>query len=259
MLALALTLTVLAAPRGLPAAHSVDLVTQVDNRLPKWLTGDRKALLANAAELKSYFLSLGVAPADTASRVAAALAEQQDKAELQQLTANRVLIEYADRLTQLSYFDAAGNRCVVSLLSVGTEASPRYVLLDGPRTDSRTIEAVLESGRQRKSMLVFAEKKDGAWFTGTLPQPPPPDCTAVMNKALKTIFTAQKAYFAEHDAYSNSLTKVGVDVKTLGITSAKVSVVGAPEQTLTIQVGLAGGVMRMDEKGATTVVTPCSR
>ncbi len=264
MLALALTLTVLAAapPRGLPVAHSVDLVTQIDKRLPQWLTGggDRKALLASPAELKSFFLSVGVMPADAIGLVAETLKQQQEKAEVQQFTATRVLIEYAEKMTALSYFDAAGSRCQVSLLSVGTEAAARYLLLDGPRIDSRTMDSLLEKGRKSKSMLVFAEKTDGAWFTGTLPAPRPPDCAAVMKSALKTIFVAEKAYFAEFDSYSNSLSKVGVEVKTLGITSAKVSIAGAaPVQTFTIQVGLEGGVMRIDDKAEITVVTPCTR
>ena len=102
------------------------------------------------------------------------------------------------------------------------------------------------------------EKKDGAWATGAVPPPPPPDCTGVLKSALKTIFTAEKAYFAEKDAYSNSLSKVGVDVKTLGITSAKVSVAGAaPQQTFTIQVGLKGGIMTMDDKGTVLTVADC--
>ena len=256
MLALALTLTFAAAPRGLPVAHSVDLVTQIDNRLPKWLTGggDLKALSATPAETEGFYVR--------GDRIGALGEKHEEKAEVRQFTATRALIEYAadEGLTALSYFDAGGSRCQVLLRPVGTEAAPRYLVLDGPRIDSRTIESLLEKGRANKSMLVFAEKKDGAWFTGTLPAPKPPDCTAVMKSALKTIYVAEKAHFAEFDSYSNSLSKVGVEAKTLGISSAKVSIVGAaPNQTFTIQVGLEGGVMRMDDKAELTVVTPCTR
>lgn len=262
MLALALTLSLFAAPpRGLPAAHTVELVTQVESRLPKWLSGggDRPALLANARELEALFLSRGVKPADVKAMIAAAVKEQADRAELQQFAATRVLVEYAGRATTVSFFDASGHRCEAPLFSVGTEKAPRYVLLGGPRTDARTVEAVVEAARQASSMMVFAEKKDGAWSTGSLPKPPPPDCKQTLEKALKAIYTAEKSYFAEFDAYSNSLAKVGVDAKALGITSAKVSVAGAaPVQTFTIQVGLQGGVMRMNDRAELSVVSDCN-
>ena len=262
MLALALTLTVLAAPpRGLPAAHTMELVTQVEQRLPGWLLGggDRKALLATPKELEAFFVSGAMKPTDLKRVVERAVNEQAEKAELAQFTATRVLLAYTDRTATLHFFDAGGHRCEVPMFQVGTQAAPRYVLLSGPLTDTRTLESVVESGKAAKSMLVFAEKQDGGWTTGSLPTPPPPDCMTVMKQALKTIFTAEKSYFAEFDAYSNSLSKVGVDVKTLGITSAKVSVAGAaPTQTFVIQVGLRGGVLRMDDKGALTVVGDCT-
>lgn len=258
MLTLALTLNVLAAAPGFSVVHSVDLVTQVDERLPKWLIGggDRKALLATPKQLETYFLSVGLKPTEVA--LAAALKEQEAKAELQQFTATKVLLEYAGKAATVHFFDDAGHRCEVALFNVGTEAAQRYVLLGGPRTDSKTIESQLERGREAKSMLVFEEKKDGAWFTGSLPMPPPPDCATTLKKALETIFTSEKAYFAEHDAYSPSLSKVGVDVKSLGVSAAKVSVKGAaPTQTFVIEVGLRSGVMQMNEKGEITEVGAC--
>ena len=261
MLALALTLTVLTAtPRGFPAAHSIELITQVETRLPKWLTGegDRKDLLANPRELEKFIGALGPQSEQLKTMVANAVAEQAELPELKTFTAAKVLIEYDDRKVTLNFFDGTGHHGVVPLLTVGTEAKQRYVLLDGPRIDGRTIQEVLEGGRA-KSMMVFAEKKEGVWFTGSMPRPPEPECTRVLEKALKTIFTAQKAYFAEHDAYSNSLSKIGVEVKTLGITSAKVSVAGAaPQQTFTIQVGLDSGLMKMDDKGTVSVVADCA-
>ncbi|MDP3156906.1 MAG: hypothetical protein Q8N23_29820 [Archangium sp.] len=261
MIALALSLTVLTAtPRGFPAAHSIELLTQVESRLPRWLTGegDRKDLLANPKELEKFIAPLGPQGEQLKTMVTNAVNEQAELPELKTFTASKVLIQYDDRQVTVSYFDANGHRCVVPLLAVGTEAKPRYLLLDGPRTDERTIQEVLEGGRA-KSMMVFAEKKDGAWSTGSMPAPPPPDCTMVLKKALKTLFTAEKAYFAEHDAYSNSLTKIGVDAKTLGITSAKVSVAGAaPQQTFTIQVGLDSGLMKMDDKGTVSIVADCA-
>ncbi|MDP2275237.1 MAG: hypothetical protein Q8K32_31115 [Archangium sp.] len=261
MLALALSLTVLTAtPRGFPAAHSIELLTQVETRLPKWLTGegDRKDLLANPKELEKFIATLGPQGEQLKTMVTNAVNDQAELPELKTFTASKVLIQYDDRQVTVNYFDGTGHRCVVPLLAVGTEAKPRYLLLDGPRTDERTIQELLEGGRA-KSMMVFAEKKDGAWSTGSMPAPPPPDCTMVLKKALKTLFTAEKAYFAEHDAYSNSLTKIGVDAKTLGITSAKVSVAGAaPQQTFTIQVGLDSGLMKMDDKGTVSIVADCA-
>jgi hypothetical protein len=261
MFALALTLTVLAAPpRGFVAAHSVELVTQVDTRLAKWLThgGDREALLANEKELGVFLSTMGVKPADLPKMVEGARNEQLDNAELKQFTATRALLAYQGKYARLSYFDADSNRCEVTLFNVGTEAKARYVLLGGPRTDSRTIEAELESGRASEAHLVFLEKVGAAWNTGSLPKPPPPDCTGLIKNALKTIFTAEKAYFAEKDAFSNSLGKIGVDAKSLGISSVKVSVAGnAPHQTFVITVGHSGGLMTMDEKGQTGVIAPC--
>jgi len=254
---LSFALIVLAAAPGFPVVHSVDLVTQVDKRLPKWLTGegDRKALLATKKQLEAYFLSQNLKGPDL---VAAGLKEQAELPELKQFAAVKVLIEYAGKAATLHFFDEGGHRCEVPLFNVGTEAAQRYVLLGGPRTDSRTIEQLLEQGRDAKSMLVFAEKKDGAWNTGSMPKPPPPDCTTTLKKALNTILTAEKAYFAEHDAYSSSLTKVGVEARSLGVTAAKVSVKGqAPAQTMVIEVGLNAALMQMNEKGELTVVGAC--
>ncbi len=261
MLTLLLALTVNAPPaRGFTAAHSVELVTEVDKRLAKWLTheGDRKALLANEKELENYFLALGVKKPDTKAMIAASLKEQGDKPELKSFAGTRVLIEYDHNSgVKLHFFDAS-NRCEVSLLNLGTEAKPRYVLLDGPRTDAKTIDSILENGRASQSMLVFAEKKDAAWATGSLPAPPPPDCTATIKNALKAIYVAEKSYFAEKDAYSNSIAKIGVDAKSLGISSVKISVAGnAPEQTFIIQVGHKGGLMTMNDKSEVGVIAPC--
>lgn len=257
MLALALTLTVFTAtPRGFPAAHSIELITQVDTRLPKWLTfeGDRKDLLANPKELEKFIGAMGVKGEQLKTMVTNAVTEQSELPALKTFTASKLLIQYDDRQVTLNFFDGTGHRCVVPLLTVGTEAKQRYVLLGGPRTDEKTIQDVLDAGRL-KTMMVFAEKVDGTWSTGSMPRPPPPDCTMLIKKALKTIFTAEQAYFAEKDAYSNSLSKIGVDAKTLGISSVKVTVVG---QSFTIQVGHDSGVMTMDQKGSVAVVSDCA-
>ena len=259
MLTLALALNVLCAAPGFAVVHSVDLVTQVDRRLPKWLTGegDRKALLASAKQLEAYFASLGLKP--TPEILAAAVKEQAELPEVKAFAPTRVQLEYTGKGATLHFFDEGAQRCVVTLFNVGTEAAQRYVLLDGPRIDSKTIESQLERGRADKSMLVFEEKKDGAWNTGSLPMPPPPDCTMTMKNAMKTIFVAEKSYFAEKDAYSPSLSKVGVAVKSLGVSAAKVSVKGAaPAQTFVIEVGLDSGVMQMNDKGEVTLVGACA-
>ena len=259
MLALALTLTVLAAPpRGFPAAHSVELITQVETRLPKWLTGggDRAALLATPKELKDFFRSAGTEAAALDEQVAEAL-KSQARPAFPEFTANRAIIEFAGHRTTLNFFDEGGRRCEVPLIDIGTEKAPRYLLAGGPLVDTRPIEAVVKNAKA--AMAVYLEKKDGAWSTLSMPAPPPPDCISVLNVAAKTIFTAERAYFAEKDAYSNSLTKVGVDVKSLGITSAKVHVAGAaPQQTFTAEVGLRGGTVSINQKGELSVISPCS-
>lgn len=262
MLTLALTLTVLAAPpRGLTAAHSMELVERVEERLSKWLVlgGDRKELLATPKELEAYFKATGVAKADLKTLVEAAGKEQLEAPELKDFTPAKVLIEFTEHLATVHFFDDAGHRCAVPLLVQGTKAAPRYVLMSGPITDTRTLEKVVEDAKSVEAMQVFADKKTGTWITGARPAPPPADCLSTMKTALKTLFTAEKAYFAEHDGYSKSVSKLGVDLKALGITSAKVSVAGAaPTQTFVIEVGLRGGVTQMNDKGEVTVVGDCS-
>lgn len=257
MLALALTLCVLAAPpRGFPGSHSLEIITQVETRLPKWLGGDRKESLATAKELEVYFGSLKAG--DAKALTTAALAEQAEKLALTSCTGTQALIEFAGKRATVSFFDDAGHRCEVPLLDIGTEKAPRYVLLGGPYTDTRALQAVADAGKAISSMLVYLEKKDG-WTSGSLPTPPPPDCMTVLKAAAKTVFTAEKAYFAENDKYTNSLAKAGVDLKALGVTSAKVSTTGAaPTQTFTATVGLRGGLVSIDSKGAISVAADCS-
>lgn len=187
------------------------------------------------------------------------MTEQGAKAELQQFTTSRVLVEYDGKTATLNFFDEGGHRCVVSLFAVGTQAAPRYVLLTAPRTDSRPLAEVLQVARV-KGHLVFVEKTGSLWSTGTLPKPPPPDCTTVLKTALSAISAAEKAHFAEFDAYSSSISKLKVDLKALGVTSAKVSVAGHPgaDQTFTIQVGLGDGLMKVDDKGTVSIVSDCS-
>lgn len=146
-------------------------------------------------------------------------------------------------------------------MNVGTEAKPRYVLLGGPRTDMVTIADEVDRGREHEKMMVFAEKEKGVWHTGSLPKPPPPSCESVLKKALKAIYTAEQSYFAEKDEYSKSISKIGVDPKTLGVSSVKISVAGAaPAQTFIIQVGHeSGALMTMNEKGETGVIAPCKQ
>lgn len=266
MLALALTVTVLAAPppaRGFAAAHTLELVEQVESRLPKWLTlgGDRKDLLANAKELEAMLLKQGVKKADVKALVDASLAEQNEAPGLQQFTATRVIVESNAQLATVSFFDDGGHRCEVPLLVVGTQAAPRYLLLSGPLTDTRSLDTVADAAKAADKMVVYAEKKTpGGWTTGSRPPPPPADCQTSMKTALKTLFTAEKAWFAEHDSYSKAITKLGVDLTKLGVSGAKVSVAGyPPNQTFTIEVNLRGGVMQMNEKGEATLVGDCTK
>ncbi|MFT3711330.1 MAG: hypothetical protein QM817_27170 [Archangium sp.] len=214
---------------------------QVESRLTKWLSGggDLVALTATPAEIKAH--PVPAAP---------------ESAGLKDFTANRALIEYVGKVATLHLYDEAGHVCEVLLLAVGTsEALQRYVLLDAPRTYTRSFDDDAKALKDRKEMLVFIEKSKAGWNTGSMPEPPPPDCMGVIKGALQTIFDAEKKYFTANTAYSGSLTKIGVDAKTLGITSAKVSV---SSQTFTIRAGVRGGEMTMNEKGETAVIAPCA-
>jgi hypothetical protein len=261
MLTLALTMTLFAAPpRGFPAAHSVELITQAEKRL---INGaELKTLAATPKELEAYLVASGMkapvlAPAvkgateDLAAAVAGPVAASDFKA-------SRVLVEYRGKAAFLHYFDDGERQARLTLLGVGTEAAQRYVVITAPTVEAKSFEDVATALRKSKEMVVFLEKQDGAWSTASVPAPPPPDCAAVLKSALKTISIAEKAYFAEFDAYSNSLKKVGVDAAALGITSAKVTVTGAaPQQTFVAQVGLKGGLMSVDDKGTVTVLSDC--
>jgi len=266
MFSLVVALTILAAPpRGFVAAHTVELIEQVDARLPKWFEGggDRKTLLATQDELQSM-----------ATRLGAAEAAQQNQSALptqKTFTATRVLVQYIEPAgapkkdappvqVSLHFFDDSNLRCEVPLLVLGTKASPRYVLISGPRIDMRALDELIDSAKVTESMIVYAEKKAGVWTTGSRPAPPPPDCKSTMKNALQTLLTAERAYFTANDsAYTKSVTKLGVDLKKLGITSAKASVFGsAPAQTLVLEVGLRGGVSQMNEKGEFTLLGDCT-
>lgn len=242
-----LTLAVLAAPpppRGFLAPHTPEVVTQVESRLTKWLQGggDLAALTATPAELKK----LSAVPA----------ADDAKDEALQSFAATRALIEFTGKTARLHLFDDAGHVCEVLLLAVGaSEAAQRYVVLSPPRTFTRSFDADGKTMKDKKEMLVFLEKTDGTWNTGTMPKPPPPDCATTLKAALQTIFDAEKKYFTEKTAYSGSLTKLGVDVAALGVTSAKVSV---SSQSFIATVGRGPAQMTMNEKGEVAVIVPCS-
>ncbi|MFO0596249.1 MAG: hypothetical protein U0228_13120 [Myxococcaceae bacterium] len=266
MLATALTLTVVltGAPpaRGFLAPHTPEVVTQVETRLPQWLNGggDWNALLATPAELKTYFVSTGVKAAATAPLVEQAVKNQAGAPELKDFTATRALVEFVGKRAELHLYDASGHVCEVTLLAVGTvESQQRYVVLSAIRTATRGFDEDAKALKDRKEMLVYVEKTNGQWNTGSMPSPPPPDCTSTITAALKTLFAAEKSYLQAHDAYTNSIGKLGVDLRPLGISSAKISVAGnAPQQTFSIQVGAGAGVMKMDEKGEVTTIVPCA-
>lgn len=264
MLSFVVALTILAAPpRGLVAAHTVELIEQIDSRLPKWLEGgsDRKALLATQAELEAMLIRTGVNKAEVKASAENAVQEQAQLPEQKTFTATRVLVQYVEPAqVSLHFFDDANLHCEVPLLVLGTKAAPRYVLRSGPRIDTRTLEQLIDSAKVTESMIVYAEKKAGVWTTGSRPAPPPPDCKSTMKNALQTLLTAEREYFTANDStFTKSLTKLGVDLKKLGITLAKASIAGsAPHQTLVLEVGLRGGVSQMNEKGEFTLVGDCT-
>jgi hypothetical protein len=268
VLALALSVTVLAAPpvRGFHAVHTIELITQVESRLPKWLElgGDRTALLATAKELETSFFRQGVKKADLKSAVDVAVAQQAEAPALKTFIPTRALVESDAYTATVHFFDDAGRHCGASLLVVSTQfgagAGARFLLMRGPFTDDRSLDAVADAGKSAEKMVVYAEKKADGWTTGSRPPRPPADCQSSMKAALEALYAAEKAWFAEHDAYSKAVTKLGVDLTKLGVTSAKISIGGyPPRQTFTIEVGLRGGVMQMNEKGEANLIGDCTR
>lgn len=262
MLSLFVSLSVLGgAPRGLAVKDNTDLVTQVDARLPKWLVlgGDRKALLANKKEIAAYIDTLPVAAVDRKRMAAAVLEEQALPSGAQSFDAVKALVRVTGGQTTVGFFDGQGNQCSSGFFSITGKPGGRLVLLGGPIVDQRTLEAELESAKRLEATVELFEKKDGAWVKLAAPAPPKPTCTDELQKAAKSVFIAEKSYFAEYDAYSNDLAKVGIDVKSLGVTSVKVDLKGTgPTGSFTAEVVRQGGVARIDDLGAVTVVKPCA-
>jgi len=259
MLALLVSLTVVAgAPRGLAVKDEVDLVTQVDARLAKWMThgGDRKALLANEQELTAFAGTLAVHPDDRNRLIVAMLKEQRDAPVLKLFVPVKALVTVTNQ-TSLDFFDAEGHRCSMGFAAVGKEQ--RLVLLDGPFTDDRTLEKEVESAKSLQGAVALFEKNDGVWGPVALPTPPPPTCLDVLKKAAKYVVVAEKSYFAEYDSYSNDFAKVGIDVKKLGVSSVKVDLQGSgPTGTFVAEVAWKNGVVRTNERVETTVVKDCT-
>jgi hypothetical protein len=253
------TLFAAAPGRGLQVSNEVELVTQVEARLADWLVagGDREVMLATADELRTHFRALGVGAADLAAMVDRAKTEQADHAKLTTFTATRTLVSVKGRDTSLNFFDAEGHRCDVPLATLGPL---RYVLLSGPRTDSRSLDDVVNewkgAGRVKH---VFFEKTNGKWVARALPPPPPPGCDALLKKAAKAIFTAEKSYFAEQDRYSNDFEALGIEPKALGIRTLKVSLAATAEHsTFTAELTLGDGLAQVNEAGDITFVTHCT-
>ena len=265
MLSLLVSLSVLGgAPRGLAMKDHADLVTQVDTRLPKWLVlgGDRKALLANKKEVAAYIDSLAVAAVDRKRMAASVLEEQALPSGAKAFVAVKALVRVTETMTTVGFFDGQDNRCSASFVSTTGKPGGRLVLLGGPFVDQRTLESELETAKTLEAKVELFEKKEGAWGPMAIPAPPAPPaptCTDALKKAAKSVYISEKSYFAETDTYSNDFAKVGIDVKSLGASSVKVDVKGAAEKaTFTAEVSMQGGVARVDDTGAITVVKPCT-
>lgn len=262
MLSLLVSLAVLGgAPRGLQVKDSADLVTQLDTRLPKWLVlgGDRKAQLANKKEIAAYIDSLPVAPADRKRMAAAVLEEQALPSGAQTFAAVKALVRVTGSLTNVAFFDGQGNQCSLGFVSTTGKPGGRLVLLGGPNVDQRSLESELESSKMLEAKVELFEKKDSAWVVMAAPAPPPPSCTDELKKAAKTVYIAEKSYFAETDSYSTDLVKIGVDVKALGAT-VKVDLKGAgATASFSAEVSMKGGMARVDDSsGQPTIVKPCT-
>lgn len=262
MVSLLVSLTVFAgAPRGLAVKDPIDLVTQVDARLPKWMThgGDRKALLANRADLMAFVADTPIKPIAAARKreINELLRHQAVKPELRTFVALKALVASLGAQTYVAFFDSDGRRCYLSFSTAGQAG--RYVLLTGPYTDDRTLEKEVEWAKSLDATVALFEKTSGAWAPAVIPPPPPPGCLDTLKKATKAVFIAEKSYFAEMDSYSNDLAKLGVDVKALGVSSVKIELEGVgPTGRFTAELALKDGVVRTTEQGETTVVKPCT-
>lgn len=259
MLSLLVSLSVLGgAPRGLAVKNHADLVTQVDTRLPKWLVlgGDHKAMRANKQEVTELVESFPVAPADRKNIIKAMLDEQTLKSERTTFVPVKAVVRRGNQ-TDLAFFDAQDQRCSMSFT---TTSAGRLVLLGGPLTDDRSLQAELETGKLTEATVTVFEKQNGAWVEVAPPAPPPPSCTDVLKKAAKAVYVAEKSHFAEYDSYSNDLAKVGIDVKSLGVDAVKVDLKGSgPAGTFSAEVSAKGGVVRIDDSsGQPSVVKPCT-
>jgi hypothetical protein len=253
------TLFTAAPSRGLRVSNDVEFVTQIESRLAAWLVGggDREAMLATADELRDHFRALGVGASDLPAMVTRAKAEQAAHAELSSFTATRALVAVKGRDTSLTFFDAEGHRCEVPFAAL---ASARYVLLSGPRTDTRSLEDVVGDWKSagRVTLKLF-EKRHDAWVAAPLPPPPPPGCDALLKKAAKAVFAAEKSHFAEHDRYSNDIEQLGLEPKALGIRTIKVSLTATAEtSSFTAELALGDGVAQVTEQNEVTFVTHCT-
>lgn len=185
MLALALSLSVLsAAPRGLAAATPLELVTQVEARLPRWLKGggDLKALLANQQELGDYLSDFPVPPADRKSMLALLVKEQSDRPTLDTFTATHALVHVVNRHIDLTFYDEADHSCLVALFSVSDgerDREDRYVLVAGPSTT----RGAFEYAATGPGAGVRLEKKGAAWAL----MPPPPGCRGALERVAAAV------------------------------------------------------------------------
>ncbi len=265
MIALLVSLTVVAgAPRGLAVKDSLDLVTRVDARLAKWMThgGAWKALLATKAEVIAFeeAIPIRLSVADRRRIIDEVLRVQSVKPELRTFVALKALVASLGAQASVSFFDSDGRRCYLSFSTAGHAG--RWVLLTGPYTDDRTLEKEVESAKSLDATVTLFEKKDGAWAAADVPAPPPtppPGCLDVLKKAAKSVVMAEKSYFAERDEYSKDLSALGVDVKSLGVSSVKIELKGSgPTGTFTAEVAGKDGVVRINEQVETTVVKACT-
>ncbi len=250
-----------AAPtRGLRAASEVELITQVEARLATWLvgSGDREDVLASPSELRAHFVALGVNAADASAMLVDTQKQQHVLADLQAFSATRALVVSKGRDVSLNLFDAEGRRCELSLLMLG--ATQRVVVLSGPRTDARSVDAVLSDWRAAGRVVTkLFEKRDSGWTAVAVPAAPAPGCETTLTQAAQAVYRAEKSYFAEADRYSNDFERVGIDPQALGVRSVKVSLTATAETaSFTAELALGEGVVTITERGELGFVSRCA-
>jgi hypothetical protein len=255
MLSTLVSLTLLAGAHGLEAKDPVALTSALEARLPAWLKreGDRQAMLANPKEIDAFVKELSVDPRDRKGIAKGVLDDQKIPSDTTTFTgATRALVTVTGRGTAVHFFNAT-QRCAIGLIRIGEGAKARYVVTDGPLVDTRSLEVTADVGAQ--TTVTFLEKKNGVWTPGPLPRPGADGCNTALHNTAKTVFIAEKSYFAEFDRYETAADKLGLVLED----GAQVTIT-LENGGFTARVTVGDGVAQItDKSGQPTVLQACTK